>query len=168
MARFVGAARRSSRRFTSSSGREKVWTSLISATGLVSTTAIGFLIVEPVDWERSAVAQEHATLTRIRGWLSIAPQVADSQYNAMIIRINQTRGSPDPSIAQTLVDEDILWTYAHQAGDAIGVGMSNSVEVDVKAMRKITSSENIRMVEISDTVNGFVSTYTLRGLLSIK
>ncbi len=167
MARFVGAARRAAGRSFSSGKTEKLWTSLISNSGLISTSPIGFDIVEPVDWERSSVAQEHATLLRIRGQLSLIVKVTDSQYNAMIYVVNQSRGTSDPSSAQVLVDEDILWTYCVQGGNAPSTVIESMV-IDVRAKRKITSSTDVRMVEISDTVNGFLSTYVLRGLVQVK
>ena len=163
---FLSVARRASRRHASGD-RELVWTSLISAAGVVSTTPIGFDIVEPVDWERSSVAQEHATLVRIRGSLALSPLVAESQYNAVIIVINSGRGTPDPSSAQVLVDEDILWTFADLAAVTI-TGQALQVNIDVKSKRKITSSTDVRMVEVCDTTSGYASTYVLRGLLAIK
>ena len=163
---LFSVARRASRRRTTPRG-ERVWTSLVSDSGIISTAAVGFDVVESVDWERSSVAQEHATLLRIRGVLSVSPEFADSQYNAAIIVINQSRGTPDPSSAAVLVDEDILWTFCMQGASATGSAIT-IVDIDVKAKRRITSSTDVRMVEISDTVSGFRSTYVLRALLGIK
>jgi len=151
---------RGSRRF-SKGKKDWLWTAFVSDLGTISTTAIGFDIVEGSMWERSGTGRERATLTRIRGWLSVRTLIANAQYNAAIIRLHNGRGTPDPSDASVLVNDDILWTYSTlSTADAV-----TTQEVDVPVKRKLSSADDIRFVEISDTVNAFSSSYTLRSLL---
>ncbi len=78
------------------------------------------------------------------------------------MKLHNGRGTPDPSAATVLVNDDILWTWTCVAGAVADVW---DVEIDIPVKRKLTSADDIRMVEISDTVNGFQSTYVTRALL---
>ncbi len=147
--------------------RELIWTSLLGDVGTVSTTPLGFDIVEPIDWERSSVAQESATLVRIRGWLSFAHIVVNSSYYALIVKLNSARGSPNPSSAAAYSDEQILWSYTHVGGSTLD-NASVSVSIDVKAQRKISSSDDIRFVEVATVASSIQSGYLLRGLVTVK
>ncbi len=157
--------RRSVTRRDTSKKTEKIWTSVVSTGGLVTTTAISTDIVQPVDWERSAVAREHATLVRIRGSICVINEVAGVTYNAFIIRILESRGNPDPSSAAALVDEDVLWTYGYSSTEV--VVSPQVVDIDVKAKRRIASTDDVRFIEISSGANGFSTSNVFRGLLLV-
>ncbi len=158
-----GRTRKSFRR---SKKGDRIWTAALGEAALIGTTGIGTFIAQPVDWERSTVARETCTLLRIRGWLSVTPQVVDSNYNCAIIKIATARGTPDASAVATYTDFRILWTWNLLAATSLG-SATRVQEIDVRQKVQISSNEDIRFIEIADTAASFATSFIFRGLLSV-
>ena len=146
-------ARRRFRRAGSSGLKNNVWSVVILADVPVDDTpTVEASIVVPDEWQPALSGFEHATLLRVRGWLTAtAPQgvTAIQTLYAMIYVVDVDDTPNNPSVATSYTEEDVLWTH----GWAWGAGGAGSVEkettpgvvVDVKAMRRIDSSKEVRL-----------------------
>ncbi len=148
----------SKRRFTrgvSKSGvKNQVWVSTVVLDVLFDDTpAIEFNIVQGSDWEVSGQA-EVATVLRIRGWLavrSIQNSVFASWFSAMY-KTDEDTGVSSPTGLGLYTDESVLWTDGGGASDyTIDPNQHHEYcRIDVKAMRKVTNGEQIRMTFASN------------------
>ena len=155
-------ARRSSGR-TGSPGKQKLWSALLSDNGLISTSLITFSLMDGADWERSSSTTERATVVRIRGNIAITQVVAASSYYVGIAVVDKDDSTFDPSSPAGAVDFAPMWLYTWTSG----AGVSNStwsIDVDIKAKRKMTNSDRIVVVETATVTNSFRTGYILRAL----
>ena len=136
---------------------------MISPAGTISTALVTFNIIEGTDWERSSSAGSRATVVRVRGFLSVTQLVTNSTYHAAIAVVDKDDASFDPSSPAGLVDFAPMWTYTEISGNVLAT-TPTKIEIDVKAMRKMTNSDRCVLVETADVVNSFQTGYTVRGL----
>jgi len=124
--------------------------------------------VTAVDWEPNSASLERATIMRVRGWLSFSRSpiatVEVPIFLAMYVTDEDT-GTSDPELAAFYSDEDVLWTYGIQFpvgnASAVEIGYSHNVVVDVKAMRRITNGQELRLTFVASTS----ATITMSGVL---
>ena len=127
--------------------KNNVWSVALLEESTIISTAGEIDIVDPTDWRNSSAGFERATLLRIRGFVSIAAEAtlaATSVVNMAIYVTNDDDVGPgNPSATAFYVEDDVLWSRVLQlpAGHASVVERppTFNFEVDVKAMRKITS-----------------------------
>ena len=153
-------ARRGRRSF-SKGPKNNVWSVVILEDVLVDDTpTIEASIAVPGEWQPAASGFEHATLLRIRGWLTataVQGLTAVQSLFAVIYVVDSDAPSTNPLSANTYSEEDVLWTYGWSWTDG-GAGSVEKVtvpaiHVDVKAMRKIDSSREVRLaLRCSSTV----------------
>ncbi len=150
--------------------KNQVWANvLLNGVAVDDSPVIGSNIVQSSDWALGNAA-ERATLLRIRGALVVRKGVslAATEMMACIVVMDEdiASGAVEPWLIGTYADEDVLWT-ATIATPATGAsdGWSGHIPVDVKAMRRITSGQDVRiLLQTNATVNVVVSGL-LRGLV---
>ena len=164
-----GISRSASRR----GPKNQVWTAVLMNEQIFDEApAIEFNIVEPLDWS-TANSFERATLLRIRGWIAFDKAVssAHSTVFAMIYKTDADDPVRAPDVVAEYTDEDVLWSggFTAQATGATpdGVGTQGMI-IDIKAMRKITVSDEIR-VSVVGTAAGIAWSLSgvLRGLVRL-
>jgi len=149
-------ARRSSRSSMRSTRgkRDLVWvTTLIDASILESTPADVALIVAPDDWSTNS-GFDRATVLGIRGWLSTTQSVVstDVTTTSLFLSVYKCDGSVasgvmDPGVAANYVDFDVIWTSG-RCSLLTAQAAVHSEQVELKAKRRVTSADNIRMSAI--------------------
>ena len=166
------AKRRSSRSARSSGAL--VWTTLINEESsiAVGATKTGSDIVADADWT-GVGGQERATILRVRGWFSVTIEPAAVLEGAgtafaYIGVYDEDELSVDASVAGTYKDEDIMATYGHQFPYS-NIGQPSpdtwDQEVDIKAMRKIRSGQDLRFVMTNKTPLILEVSLVLRALV---
>jgi len=164
------------RRFRRASGnrgpKNNVWTVLVFDDQVISTSVIEGVIVATNDWQPSSSGFEHATLLRIRGWLSLSRNEANDGVGTMYMLIYVTdanAGVVNPSLATTYVNEDVIWTagvtFSSQQAASLEANPIVQVDVDVKAMRKINSAQQVRIALVSTSTGLVVVGGILRALI---
>ena len=158
-------------RYSSSRGpKNNVWSVVLIEDLVIDTIVTEADIVNAGDLQAAATGFQRFTLLRIRGWVSISKDVTsvvDSTLFMMIYATDNDAGVVDPSSAASYTDEDVLWTYGvKQEGylAANTVSSSHTVQVDVKAMRKIDTSRNIRFAVVSSVAGLQRISAVFRGL----
>ncbi len=137
-----------------------LWTTVLLNQFAVLTTISEVNIIEPADWERGPTSFERATLVRCRGWLHT--RVNSLSANSLFMYIGLYDEDEAGSLADvvgTYDSEDILWTdgYCQPSANFDG-DTSQHWGVDVKANRKITSANELRLVmTTTNAANQFVS-----------
>jgi len=155
-------------RARSSGPKNQVWAAL-ALVGIVvdDTPVVSANIVQSLDWVARG-GFERATLLRIRGWLSFTPPVAvPSTIFWCVGRVDNGVGvaALDPTLVATYVNEDILAT----GGQAVAVTAAANdlivpnVDVDIKAMRKISVADEIRLA--MRTTGPAAAGWTVNGVL---
>ena len=147
-----------------------VWTTVLAnginmATGTTATMDI----IDDQDWTNVG-GSEKATCLRVRGWLSITIDAAAVLTGAepvflYVALFDQSAASPNADDPTTYTEEDILWTAGHMfpySNISQTSPDSYDVNVDIKAMRKIRTGEQLRMV-IRNPTGGLA--YEFSGLL---
>ena len=152
-----------------------VWTAVVMAQVLMDTTSQQAVIVTPDEWQAASTGFKHATLLRIRGWISIAKVQAVDTAQGIFLAIyvdDQTSGSASPGVAATYNTEDILWSggvsFAGSDAASLESLTSFNLDVDVKAMRRIDSGESVRFVFTSTVNSAAVISGVLRGLVRLS
>ena len=160
--------RRGATRSRSSGVKNQVWTALLlSGQTFDDAPVIEFPIVEETDWKARG-GFEHATLLRIRGWLTFQPPAIVPSTALMCIGVVDNgvgATSLNPNDVATYTREDILWTSGISMANS-GVAndvMNNPIEVDVKAMRRITNAQEVRISFVSG--GPVAATWTVNGVL---
>ena len=135
-------------------------------------TVSGSDIVEDTDWT-TVGGQERATLMRIRGWFSVnqgpvGVLTASGPVSAYIGLFDADEAAPSASAINTYVDEDILATYGHgfpytDIGESPGTFWDQ--HVDVKAMRKIRTGQDVRFVITNDNPTAVYISFIMRALV---
>jgi len=165
---MAGRRRGSSRAVRRSGPKDQTWTTvLLDNTVVDDNPTVGADLVIPADWGAGA-GLERATVLRVRGWLTFQPPVALPSTCFMAIE-TQDQGlgaaAVDPTLPAFYADEDVVWTR----GVSVAVTAAANdlyvptLDVDVKAMRKITSGMVLRL---SMRTNGPVGAqWTVNGVL---
>ena len=130
--------------------KNQVWGAVLVNGSTVDETTppFDFNIVEGGDWS-GAAGSERATLMRIRGWLTLVPPASVPSTLFVIVTKDEVgvgAAGNDPTVAATYGTEDVLWTY----GISVAATVANDlmvlpVNIDIKAMRRITNGDQIRM-----------------------
>jgi len=147
------AGRRASRRPRGAPKRhDQMWTVLvIENQAFGPAPAVQLDLCDGADWA-AGTGFERATLLRIRGWLVLNSSI-DTAGSAAFMTISKVdendpaaQGSPTDPV--TYVDEDVLWTGG--AGTTVLSAVAPDMraerfDVDVKAMRRMTLADDIRI-----------------------
>jgi len=151
---------RSSRRF-SRGKKDYIWaTTRVDQPVLDDETLFITTLVAPSDWVASSTGFERATIVAIRGWLCVS-QLASGTNNdgtilAMYIAKNASTAASafSPLAASSYDTTDVMWCdgasmLASVAGDR-SHPESVTRQLNVKAKRKIDSSEVLQLVSAMD------------------
>jgi len=138
--------------------KNNVWSVVLAQNVALSDTIIEAVIVNPAEWQGSANSFQRATLLRIRGWLSYCSDAEDASagaFFACIYVVDENENALSPLTAATYTDDDVLWTGGVQSG-SLGTGAVETRipyvwDVDVKAMRKLDSSREVRLSVVCTT-----------------
>jgi len=165
---------RGSRRAVKRGPKDQLWTILvIDGLTVDDITVKQEIIVEAADWAVGG-GFEHATVLRTRGWLTFQPPTSTPSTMFCTISVQDSdigAGSSNPTDPTVYLDEDIIWTY----GTSVAATVANDllippVIVDVKAMRRITSGQELRLTMVSGgpalaawSVNGVLRSLVRRG-----
>ncbi len=152
--------RRGTRRSVSRGPKNNIWSVVLIDGVSVGSGITEGDIVNAGDLQAPLTGFQRYTLLRIRGWLSIAHGIAalaDQSVFMIIYVTDADAGTQDPSDATTYTDEDILWTgglqLAGYVAGAVTPQKGTDINIDVKAMRKIDTSRDIRFA-FTQTTNG--------------
>ncbi len=160
-------------RSRSSGLKNNMWSVVLLEDVLIPTAAVEAVIVEPDEWQAATTGFEHATLLRIRGWLSISriTTVASLHTIAMVIyKVDQDSAAVSGLVGLTYTEEDVLWSGGCNFSTiSTTVGPEGLVpvqfDVDVKAMRRIDSGTDIRLSVVSNVNNASRISGVLRALI---
>ena len=137
------------------------------------TPTVEIAILDGADWETNSGGLEHGTLLRIRGWLSVSKVAVSAAATTVFFGIYVTDvdapvNAFPPDVASFYL-EDVLWTWGtrFEAGNAsaIEVPVAYNRDVDVKAMRRITSDQTVRLAVITSIDSGITFSTVLRSLV---
>ena len=153
--------------------KSNVWSVVVLDNVLIPSAGVEAAIVIPDEWQPAAGGFEHATMLRIRGWLSIAriTTVVTLHTIALVIyKIDQNDTLKSALSATTYNEEDVLWTGGlNYPTIASGLGDDGlnpvQFDIDVKAMRRITSGDDVRLSMISSVNNASRISGVLRALI---
>jgi len=137
--------RRASGRGARSGPKNQLWSAVISENVALAAAAVSNDdIVAPTDWV-VGVGLEHATVLRCRGFLSVVPDgAADGALFAAIVKVDDAVADLDPGAIATYTTEDVLWSWCLQ-WEASSIGAPAQTVIDVKAMRRISTQDSIRL-----------------------
>jgi len=164
----------SRRRYSAKRGpKNNVWSVLVLEDVAISTTTIESAIVAPADWSGvTGTGFEKGTLLRIRGWLGFTLSQTSAAQTTLFGMIYVTDANDvvhSPALAASYATEDVLWSWGQiwPTGNASALekNATLSVPVDVKSMRKIDSSKQVRLALIVSTTSGVLISGVLRGLV---
>ncbi len=141
------------RRSISRGPKNNVWSVVLLEQALVDDTpTVEAVIVAAGEWQPASSGFEHATLLRIRGWLTASASfvASDSQVLfAMIYVVDKDAASANPLNATSYAEEDVLWTggwaWPQRGTGAVERDVSQQMLIDVKSMRKIDSGRDVRL-----------------------
>ena len=154
---------------------DNIWTVVLTEfAGIPAAGQVDYDIVAPTDWERSSAGLERGTLLSVRGYMSMTNRIVSESLGSgsvmgYLAKYDIGETSSAPNVVNTYAEEDILWT----GGRAIPFTNVDTPwngwhhEFDVKAMRRITSGDNIRLVLKNLTVNLIYVTMVIRGLVRV-
>ncbi len=150
--------------------KNNVWTVVASMNDSVAGAATETLrIATEADWSgASAASMRHATLLRIRGWLSVVNDAAADGAFAWYISVgDQDLTPPAATAAATYGDMDVIMSGGGQF-EASTLGDPQPFTVDVKAMRRFTSNDDIFFTISSSTAGASIKFSTvLRALIRV-
>ena len=144
--------RRQSRARRVSKDKAKVWTANVFSELDPLATVTSVNLVEAADI--TPFSKLH--LQTVRGWFHVAPfttSILDDTLFAMLCVVDEDIGATSatmlPTLADTYVDEDILFTWGavttHGVGTVIGGG-GHWFDVNVKTKRIIRDGQSLRFV----------------------
>ena len=137
--------------------KNQTWTVVAASNQTFDNTpTVEELIVIGSDWTANASGTERGTLLRMRGWLSVAmPSQTTAQqsvFAAIYIAASDSPVAATPPDDSGFYDLDVLWTGGVflPGGEATSVEppRPHSWEIDVKAMRRLTSEQEVRLALI--------------------
>ena len=165
-------ARRRFSRSISRGPKNNVWSVVLLDEVVVDTGVVEADIVNAGDLQAAATGFQRFTLLRVRGWLSISKDAANLGGTSVFMIVYTTdndAGTVSPIVAATYTDEDVLWSAGADfpaAGTAnISLMAPTQIELDVKAMRKIDTSRNVRFSIIGSSAGAVTVSGVLRGLV---
>ena len=149
--------------------KNNVWTAiLMDELAVDNTPAVDAVIVDKSDWS-GASGNEKATLLRIRGYVNVSKATGGATHMYMAIYVaDKDTGVLSVSGVAAYVDEDILWTHGvNLPSSTAGTVMPVYVDIDVKSMRRINSSQEVRLTMQGDIGNTTVMIVSgvIRGLV---
>ena len=151
------------RRGRSSGPKNNIWSVVQMEDVSISTTPVDVVIMAPGEWQPAGSGFEHATLLRIRGWLSASKgtAVGVGSLQMAIYVVDEDALTIGALTTALYAEEDVIWTGGVQFGaSSASVEAPPSVpfNIDIKSMRKISSATDIRLtLESSVTGLCFVS-----------
>ena len=154
--------------------KNQLWTALLIEELLFDDTpAEEANLVEAADWSLGT-GFERATLLRVRGWINVIRSFSSAGNATAFMAIYKT-DADDPvrafdNVAE-YVDEDILWTAGVLSPPSSATPSGASVirlEVDIRVMRKITVSDQIRVSFVhGDAGDSSIVSAVLRSLVRV-
>jgi len=160
------ARRRSRGRSSGAKGANYVWTAVLPGFGLI-TAGDESLIVAKTDWS-NIVGFERATIMTVRGWLSFTSGgTAAADYKWAIVLVDEDVPIQSSLLADFYTDEDILWTGGGRKAltDAGDNSWQINHDVNVKAKRKMTSGQELRIIFDVTATSSIHVVGVLRALL---
>jgi len=172
---FFAGDQVSSRRFrraVSRGPKNNIWSVVLIDELIVDAAGSEGDIVNSTDLQASATGFQRFTLLRIRGWLSFSKAVTSQVATnlMMIIYVTDSDATGVGALnATTYSKEDVLWTYgldyAANGAGAVEAQTPITVNVDVKAMRKIDTSRDVRFSVVASSAGLIKMSGILRGLV---
>jgi len=141
--------------------RDYVWvTTRVDQVILDDEALSAATLVSPSDWIASSTGFDRGTIVAVRGWLSFAQTVAatgaDNTCVMSYIAKNSTTSASafSPLTATSYDNTDIMWCMgsllqASLSGDR--ARWDSTYELNIKAKRKIDSSEVLQLITAMDT-----------------
>ena len=140
--------------------RDLIWVPAISVGVNLTDTVPAFLdLVAGSDWADASSGLEHATVLSIRGQISGIVAFSASSTVGIHAYIQMTDAglqSQSPALTEPY-RQDILWTWARTfefSASESGIQRDWSVTIDVKAKRRINSSQDLRFVIVVNNASG--------------
>lgn len=133
--------------------RDYVWVTAIGGSTIAESTTTQSLMSAGT-WEANSLNFERATLLRIRGYITLVQTAAASAANVPFMPmalhmgpLTFTAGDFSPFLSSDYDATDVLWTWGcvatNRASTTEGTATFLTKEVDVKAKRRIDSSEQL-------------------------
>ena len=156
------------RRSSSRGDKNYVWTA-VRVNRVLGLVATEDLLVTDTDWSADG-GQRSATVIAIRGYLTFANVGAAAAYGQWYMGVADADIVPEsPDLVDTYVDEDIMWTggVLKSAAGADGDNLL-TVDVDVKAKRKIKTGMNLRLIMEASSASEIQVSGIIRTLLLLN
>jgi len=166
--------RRAGRRSVSRGPKNNIWSVVLLESAAIGAGITEGDIVNASDMQAPLTGFQRYTLLRIRGWLAVSKAIgatADAGF-MMIYVTDADSATDDPSVAATYTDEDILWTGGYEFSPFVVGALEPSqnvrIDIDVKSMRKIDTSRDVRFaftqnLNGSTTVSGVLRALVRKG-----
>jgi len=166
------ACKRVSRGAASRGPKNNVWTTVLAdAFGIATGATQQFNVVQDNDWT-TVGGQERATVLRIRGWLALHNKITtgvlpEGSWFAYLTVQDEDAPAAVADVALTYAEEDILWTDGgvFTVTDTNATGHVSYRRIDVKAMRKIRTGQELRLVVTNSVANTIDFSAVVRALL---
>ncbi len=146
-----------------------VW-SVVSVNRAILTTVTSENLVQDSDWNPSG-GQKRATIIAVRGYLmmrAVGVLVSDCHMYLGIMD-EDVATSPDPALAATYVDEDIMWTGGFcKSPGAQDARQLFHMDINIKAKRKIRSGQELRLNSIGTNASELRLIGILRTLMIVN
>ena len=138
----------------------------------LSSVVTEAVIVDSAEWQGAGTSFQRATLLRIRGWLSVCHDAQDASAGSFFAAIYVVDAGVlpiSPLNAALYTDEDVIWTGGWQSATfgagAVETRIPHVFDVDVKSMRKIETSREVRLTIVSTVGLDGRFSCLLRGLV---
>ena len=153
--------------------KNNIWANALMNETAVGTAVVSVPLVDATDWVR-ATGLERATLLSVRGWLSVSATptiVTLVTWFAVIYVADKDASAVSPIAVATYGEEDILWSgglnWPLGGAGAVERGPAAMMPINIKAMRRITSGQEIRL-DMDSTVASIVTVSgVIRSLLRL-
>jgi len=161
------------RRGVSRGPKNNIWSVVQIEDTSISTTPVLAVIAKSSEWQGSGTSFQHATLLRIRGWLSLAKnisQLASGSCQMAIYVVDEDAANISALSTALYTDEDVIWTGGVQfpdtgVGNVEGAGGPTQFDVDVKSMRKIRTGSEVRLTLTSSETGLCQASGVIRALI---
>ena len=168
------ASRRRFSRGASRGPKNQIWSVIVEDSVAVGTGAtVSFAIIQDTDWAR-ITGQERATILRVRGWFSVSGRVVvgivgDAAVAAYVSLHDDGVSPPNALLSASYTDEDVLWTGGYQFPLTATDTVLNpwTVDLDVKAMRKIHAGQHLSLTITNNMTVGAEISGVQRALIRI-
>jgi len=99
------------------------------------------------DWARGGGTSQSATLVGIRGGIAYQPGAVSGIIRVGIMGYDEGETVDSMATINTLVEEDVLWTWAYSQQSTVATTLTTSwVDVNVRSKRKLTLDSSIQLV----------------------